>query len=240
MKKKFVIFSFFLFFVSEVFSQKLDIGVFYGRFYATYRFIDDGTGFRNLPNSQYNGYPSITLNKKFSKKISVELKGSYLAYQQYTGTRLYSPGFYSVIYGGNISLTANYSVVKAQKIDCRIKAGFGIGIVPDKYQGKFTEIFLNPSVDSISRGSIKRDFTSIFPTFCTGFDFSYTISKRLTTSLAVTYQKSFTRITEYDIYYNDGSGKNDQHAKQWGNGSFYGFQLGLRYSLKDKSGGRNK
>ena len=104
------------------------------------------------------------------------------------------------------------------------------------YKVEYSVIAFNPSIDSVTRGTEKKNFTPIFPMLSTGLDISYKMSKRFKLSLAATYQKGFLRITQYDIYYNDGSGNNDQRAKQWGTGDFYGMQLGLRYMLRDKEG----
>ena len=236
---RFIFFYAMCFFVSAASNaQKLDIGIYYGRFYAIYKYVDYGTGFRNLPGSQYSVFPSIVLNKKYSNKISAEIRASFMDYQQYTGTKLYTPGFYSRFRGGNVSLTANYSFVETSKLELRIKTGLGIGLVPDMYEGTFIEMFVYPYVDSISRGNIKRNYTPVFPTLSTGLDISYKIARRFKIDLAANYQKGFGKITEYDIYYNDGSGNNDQQAKQWGAGDFYGVQLGLRYLLKDENGNR--
>lgn len=224
----------------NLFSQSSDIRIFYGRFYAVYKYRDSGSGFRNLPASQYSGYPTITFNKNFSKNVSGEVGVSFLAYQQYTGTRLYSPGFFSVMYVGNIATTANYAVLNKNNLCIRLKGGVGLGIMPDVYIGRFTETYSDGSgVDSVSRGFIKRDFRSLFVTFCTGMDFSYKVTKRFKLSLRIEYQVGISKISEYDIYYNDGSGNNDQFARQWGNGTFYGFQLGARYILKKESAGKN-
>lgn len=222
-------------------SQQTDIGVFYGKFYANYKSQDYGTGFRNTPKSQYSGYPAVKFNKQFTEKISAEATASFLAYQQYIGTRLYFPNFFSVYYSGNISLTCNYSFIKSKKFESRLKVGLGIGITPEMYQGEFVELFstASSSIDSISRGYIKRDFTTLFPTICSGIDFSYKLMKRLKAVISFVYQNGFIKITEYDIYYNDGSGSNDQRAKQWGTGDFYGVQLGIRYALKDENGNRS-
>ena len=217
---------------SKIYSQETDFGVFYGKFYALYKSKDDGTGFRNTPKSQYSGYPTIHLNKQFTEKISGEAAITFLAYQQYTGTRLYTPGYFSVFYSGNISVTCNYTLIKAGKFESRLKGGLGIGIIPDTYKGEFVELFsTGTSIDSISRGNIKRDFTPLFPTLCAGIDFSYRLGKRFKIGLGINYQKGFLKVTEYDVYYNDGSGKNDQHARQWGNGTFYAFHGGIRYVL---------
>lgn len=161
-----------------------------------------------------------------------------MPFVQYTGTRLYTPGFYSDFKGGNISATINYTVAETRKSELRIKGGIGLGLFPDVYEGTFIEMHVFPSIDSISRGFIKRNFSPIYPTLSTGLDFSYKIAKRFKASLAASYQKGFFKITEYDIYYNDGSGSNDQRAKQWGTGDFYGIQLGLRYLLRDEKGNK--
>lgn len=229
----FIFLFIFFFCVNSINSQNSDIGLFYGKFYAVYNFNDQGSGFRNLPGSQYSGYPTITFNKNFSKSLSGEVGASFLAFQQYTGTRLYSPGFFSIMYVGNITTTANYAILNKNKFSIRLKGGLGLNIMPDTYIGRFTETFSNgSSIDSVSRGFIKRDFRSLFATFCTGMDFSFQASKRIKLSFRAEYQIGVNKISEYEIFYNDGNGQNDQFAKQWGNGTFYGFQLGARYILK--------
>lgn len=234
---RFLILSLILFFgYRPASSQDSDIGVFYGKFYAIYKFQDHGSGFRNLPGSQYSGYPTVTFNKYFSKNLSGEVGVSFLAYQQYTGTRLFSPGFSSVFYVGNITIMANYGIINNNNFNLRLKGGIGLGIMPDVYLGRFTGTFSDgSSVDSVSRGFIKRNFRSLFPTFCIGMDFTYKATKRIKLSLKIEYQVGVSKISEYEVYYNDGSGNNDQFARQWGNGTFYGFQLGARYVLKKQN-----
>ncbi len=221
--------------ISGIARSQTDIGVSYGNFYALYKSKDDGTGFRDTPKSQYSGYPAIKMNMYFSERFSGEIIASFLPYQQYIGTRLFIANFFSVMYSGNLSATGNFSFIKSDKIESRIKFGLGLGIVPDQYRGRFVELFWNgSSIDSIARGDIRRDFTPVFPTICLGADLFYSVSKSFKVGIGFTSQTGFTRITEYDIYYNDGSGNNDQHAKQWGNGSFYSFYGGIRYVLKKR------
>src|ERR1700741_557193 len=104
----FIIYYFLFLAISH--SQEVDLGVFYGRVYAIYKAKDYGTGFRNVPASQYNPYPTLVINKRYNDKFSLEGRASFMPFVQYTGTRLYNPGFYSTNFGGNISLTANYSL----------------------------------------------------------------------------------------------------------------------------------
>lgn len=222
--------------VNFVFSQEMDAGIYYGRFYSPYRFVDYGVGAKNNPRANYNFFPSLAINKYYSEKISIEAGVSFTLYEQYYSTRKYIAAFESTYGAGHITLRAAYSFLKGKKIECRIKGGLGIGIAPDMYEGEYVEIFIYPYVDSISRGFIKRNFTPIFPMLSSGLEFSYKVAKEFKISLSANYQKGFIRITEYDIYYNDGSGSNDQRAKQWGTGDFYGMQLGLRYLLKDENG----
>lgn len=232
--RRIVILGFMLCLFASSNAQKWDLGISYGRFYAIYKYQDWGSGFNNQANSQYKQFPSFIVNKKNSEKTSMELRTSFMAYTQYTGTRLYSPGFYSDYLGGNISLTYNYSLLRSAKWEGRIKGGVGVGILPDRYEADFLEMLVFPIRDSISRGTIKRDFTFIFPTLVSGIDLNYAMGKKLKICFAFTYQKGFVKVTEYDIYYNDGSGNNDQRAKQWGTGEFYGLQIGLRYGLTNK------
>lgn len=220
----------------KAYSQESDIGISYGKFYALYRSKDDGTGFRKTPKSQYSGYPSINFNKYFSERVSGEIIVSFLPYPQYIGTRLYLPNFFSVVYSGNVSITGNYTIIKLKKLEGRLKVGLGIGLVPDQYHGTFREIFWNgASFDSISRGEIRRDFTPVFPTISSGVDVFYKVLKKVKVGIGLTSQIGFIKVTQYDIFYNDGSGNNDQHAIQWGNGSFYSFYAGVRYILRKKN-----
>lgn len=234
MKKYFLAITLIAGLFDTAYSQA-DIGLSYGKFYALYQSKDDGTGFRNTPKSQYSGYPAINLNIYFSQRFSGEVTASFLPYQQYIGTRLYTPNFFSVMYSINLSATGNYSIFRSDRIESRVKLGLGLGIIPDQYEGKFMELYWNgSSFDSIARGGIRRDFTPVFPTICLGADFYYSVSKSFKVGIGFTSQTGFIRITEYDIYYNDGSGNNDQHARQWGKGSFYSFYGGVRYILKKK------
>ncbi|HEX7846116.1 MAG TPA: hypothetical protein VF476_09985 [Chitinophagaceae bacterium] len=178
----------------------------------------------------------MTVSKYYSNKLSGELGVFITLYQQYFGTRKYKAAFASQWGAGHVILRAGYSFIRKQNFEIRAKAGIGLGIAPDMYEGEFREMFVYPYVDSISRGTIKRNFTPVFPTVSTGIDLSYKLAKRFKVSLAGNYTKGFVRITEYDIYYNDGSGSNDQRAKQWGTGDFYGIQLGIRYQLRDEKG----
>jgi hypothetical protein len=234
MRKLLILGFFSLITAHRVLAQETDLGLFYGKFFAVYKYKDFGNGFRNLPGNQDLPFPSITVNKSLGNRFSGEANLSFLVYPQYTGTRLYSPGFYSEFYSINLSVTGNYSFVKTDKFEARVKAGLGAGILLEQYEGEFTEMFVYPTIDSISRGTIKRDFAAVFPTVSTGVDFTYKFAKKFKAGLRFNYQKGFFKITEYDIYYNDGSGSNDQRAKQWGNGDFYGVQLGIRYLLNGK------
>lgn len=220
----------------KAYSQKFDIGLGYGRLHAIYSSIDYGSGFRKMSRNQYNLYPSIFLNVNLKNRKSIEGILSVLQYGQYTATRLYGPGFFSRFYSINLSCAINYSIVQCPKFEWRIKAGVALSVIPDQYQGEFKEIFLDDQnmVDSISRGHIKRDYTPVAPAITVGSDIAYAIKKRIKLSLLFNYQAGLTKITQYDIFYNDGSGSNDQQAKQWGNGSFWGVQLGVRYVLKNK------
>ena len=228
---------------SFIYCQVQDISFMYGRFWSPYQYRDYGHGYKNIHAPNRNFLPSVTLNKYYSSDFSMELGVFFTLYQQYYGTRKYDFAFASQYGAGHIVLRAGYSFIRNAKFEARIKGGVGLGIAPDMYEGEYVEMFVFPYVDSISRGNIKRNFTPVFPMISTGVDISYTLTKRFKLSLAANYQKGFLKITEYDIYYNDGSGSNDQRAKQWGTGDFYGVQLGLRYGLKNgkrnsKAGGR--
>lgn len=82
---------------------------------------------------------------------------------------------------------------------------------------------------------MKRNFTTFFPLLNIELGIGYNIHPGWQVELKTSGVKGFIRITEYDIYYNDGSGSNDQRAKQWGTGDFAAISLGVKYSLKNKS-----
>ncbi|MCX6317760.1 MAG: hypothetical protein NTW29_10740 [Bacteroidetes bacterium] len=115
----------------------------------------------------------------------------------------------------------------------RIKLGFSLGITgSDKWE--YFVVSYNPVRDSITRGVEYRNYTPVFPMLTTGTDLTFWVSGVLGMSLGLNYQKGFIKIIEQDIYYNDGSGFNDQRAKQWGTGDFIGLQFGVRYKLKKR------
>ena len=220
-------------FTTVAFSQDVDVSAYYGRFWSPYKYKDYGSGFRNASKSNHNFFPSVVVNKYYKNRISAELGIHFTVYEQYYSTRLYWGAFNSTHIAGHIVLRGGYSLIRNTNFECRLKGGIGLG-VSGLYQWEYTVVAFNPTIDSVTRGIEKKNFTPVFPMISTGADFSYKISKRFKISIAANYQKGFIKITEYDIYYNDGSGKNDQRARQWGTGDFYGVQLGLRYSLKSK------
>ncbi|MCX6317759.1 MAG: hypothetical protein NTW29_10735 [Bacteroidetes bacterium] len=217
-----------------LYCQHNSISVLYGRFWSPYRYIDNGSGFRNTPSSNYNFLPSVSFNRQISSRYSLELGLFFTLYKQYYGTRKYDLAFESSYGAGHLILNAAYSPVCQNKFEWRIKGGAGIGIAPNMYEGDYVESYVFPNLDSITRGSIKRNFTPIFPTINLGSDLTYYIKSDLGICLSLQYTKGFVKISQYDIYYNDGSGFNDQRAKQWGTGDFMGVQLGVRYKFKKR------
>jgi len=204
----------------------------YGRFWSPYKYKDYGAGFINQSRSNFNFLPSVTINGDISNRVSLELGLIFTLYEQYYSTRKYIPAFKSHYGAGHLTFRGCYDLVKSKSLRVRAKAGLSIGIAPNMYKADYEEILVYPIVDSITRGVIKRDFTPIFPMLSTGFDFSYHVNNRLNAVLSINYQNGFMKISEYDIYYNDGSGSNDIRAKQWGSGDFFGIQIGVGYRFK--------
>ena len=194
--------SFLILCVTKIKSQEIDGCMYFGRFWSSYRSIDYGTGFRNQQKSNYNYFPSISVNKYYKNNSSLQFNISFTNYQQYYSTRKYLAAYSSSNIAGHLIVRWCFPVIKGDKFEIRLKGGGSLGIA-GLYKVEYSVIAFNPSIKL---------------------------------SLAATYQKGFLRITQYDIYYNDGSGNNDQRAKQWGTGDFYGMQLGLRYMLRDKEG----
>jgi hypothetical protein len=84
-----------VFFCQQSNSQKVDIGLYYGRFYSPYQYVDFGTGFRNQSASNYNFFPSLSVSKYLSKRVSVEAEVAFTLYEQYYSTRKYTLAFES-------------------------------------------------------------------------------------------------------------------------------------------------
>lgn len=237
MKPYFFLFFFIFGYEANVNSQTLDAGVFYSRLWFPYKYVDYGNGFSNQTASNFNFSTSVVLNKYSTNRFSWELSLSYVPYSQYYSTSKAWGAYEAVNISGHIGIRRGYSFIKDKKIEARVKGGVSLGIA-GLYKMEYSVMRVFPTIDSITRGTVKRNFTPIFPMIGTGLDVSYKFANRFKLSLAANFQKGFIKITEYDIYYNDGSGNNDQRAKQWGTGDFYGVQLGLRYLLRDEKGNK--
>lgn len=216
----------------NAFAQKLQIGGNYGRAYYFYQYKDDGTGFINeyKPNFHFNA--GLFLSKQFKGNLFWETGLRFSYYEQYYSTRKYRSAFeegYPII---QIPALIGYS--NKTKLGFRGSAGLILGVMPDQFEGEFEAIHIYPYVDSIARGTINRNLTPVFPLLNINAGVEYPLTDFLKAELKASYAKGFVTITEYDIYYNDGSGKNDQHARQWGKGDFASLTLGIRYSLKGR------
>ena len=221
-----------LLFSTFINSQQRSISVSYGRFWAAYDYIDEGTGFKNAPRSNWSNYPTVSYNSPLTPNADLEYFFTYARYAQYFSTNRHPGAFYSNYGVGYLGVHYAHAVLREAKTELRIKGGVAIGIMPDQYEGTFESVFVYPYTDSITRGTINRSFTPIFPMVSGGMDLTQKVNMRLGISLQIDYCQGFSRITEYDIYYNNGSGRNDQHARQWGKGSYIGFQVGVKYYLK--------
>ena len=89
-------------------------------------------------------------------------------------------------------------------------------------------------VDSAARGRIIRNKNPSFLLFGGQAGFSVHLTTRFSLELGFSGAKGISQITEFDIYYNDGNGRNDQHARQWGKGDYMGADLGIRYRFIKK------
>jgi len=78
----------------SLFAQRNDLGLFYGRFWAPYKFIDYGTGYLNQSKSNYNFFPSFSFNRTILKNFSFEGTFFYTQYEQYYSTRKYIPALH--------------------------------------------------------------------------------------------------------------------------------------------------
>lgn len=216
-------------------AQKWELGVDAGRAYFQYKYRDEGSGFLNEPNISYGLTAGTNLVRNIGENRFAETGLRFALYQQYYSTRKYLGAWeqtYPVIH-----IPFLYGIKsKTKKLGYRVSAGFLIGIMPDQYVAEYgaTMADINGVLDSVTRGIMYRNFTPIFPLLNLNASLQYRISKKFNADLKVGYGKGFIRISEYDIYYNNGSGINDQNAKQWGKGDFLAMTIGVRYSLRQQ------
>lgn len=224
-----------LLFALNVRAQTVEVGGEYGRAYFFYNHRDYGTGLRKSPASNYNFIVGLTLQRNFVSGVYWKTGLNFTLYQQYYSTRKYWGAFeeaYPVIL-----FPALVGHRTSGRLSLDVNAGLLFCLMPDQYDGEFGAIFLDEfnTVDSITRGDIKRDFIAVFPLLNINAGLRYAITPSWAIELSAGYAKGFVTITEYDIYYNNGSGRNDQRAKQWGKGDFANLSVGLKYSLKQRS-----
>lgn len=215
-------------------GQKTEIGVHYGRAYFQYKHIDDGTGLRKANNSNYHFISGFDLKRNIGTQLFLETGLQFTMYEQYFSTRKYWGAHESAYPVIHIPLTIGYQTNKRLKLIT--SAGFILGIAPDQYIGEFRSRFVDlqtMTYDSITRGYTRRDYGSLFPLININLGAGYSINPNWVIEIRGSFAKGFKRITEFDIYYNDGSGSNDQHAMQWGNGDFLSLSLGIKYRIKN-------
>ena len=220
-------------------AQISDFGLYQNKLWMPTYFFDDGHGFINEKAHTFNAVPTFVFNKYYPGRVSFEGSISYIPYRQHYSTNkawsVYSSGSSS----WSLGLRACYSILRASFVDARIKGGIYLAISGMMKSEYYTYIEYNYNViDSLTRGTARRDFTPIFPLLSGGLELDFKIAKRIKASIGTNYQKGIIRISELDIYYNNGSGNNDQHAKQWSTGDYYGWQLGIKYLLGDENGNK--
>jgi hypothetical protein len=220
------------------FSQKIKIGADYGRAYFIYNHKDFGNGLVKAHKSNYNFIAGVSLQKEFKKGLFWETGLRFTMYEQYYSTRKYWGAFEEAF--PIIHIPALIGIEKKSKLGLYAAGGLIIGLMPDQYTAEYESIHIYPFVDSITRGVVYRRFTPVFPLLNINAGLQYKIAPSWGAELKASFGKGFIKITEYDIYYNDGSGSNDQRARQWGTGDFYTLSLGVRYSLKHNNSGKSK
>lgn len=234
-KRIYIIFSFLL--IAKItIAQNWKIGAGFGRAYFHYQYKDYGQGYSNAPRANYGLTAQISLQKELSNRRFFETGLKFVLYEQYYTTRLFG-GTWEQNYPV-IIIPALFGIKTTNsKVFLSARGGLLLGIMPDQYEAKYAAFYhSNPvTTDSITRGIMKRNFTTFFPLLNIELGIGYNIHPGWQVELKTSGVKGFIRITEYDIYYNDGSGSNDQRAKQWGTGDFAAISLGVKYSLKNKS-----
>jgi hypothetical protein len=214
-------------------GQKL-AGIEYGRAYFRYNYNDYGNGFRTQNASNYNFIVGITYEKELSTYLFWQTGIYFTQYQQYYSTKKYTPAFEKSYPTLQIPAKIGIMTKTVNNLRFQLSGGIVIGLMPDTYTAKFEENLIYPVFDSITRGEIKRNYSFIFPLIDLSGGLSYKLSENLFVYILGSCEKGFIKITQYDLYYNIGSGINDQRAKQWGKGDMYNVRIGLGYKLKNK------
>ena len=210
------------------------VGIEYGRAFFRYRDYDYGDGFRKQNASNYDLIVGLTYDKEISTNFFWQTGVYFTQYQQYYSTKKYTPAYdqsYPIL---QIPARIGIMTNAPNRLRFQLSGGIIIGFMPDNYIAEYQEILVYPIFDSMTRGEIKRNYSFIFPLVDLGGGISYRVSKNFSAYILFSYDKGFFKITQYDIYYNNGSGKNDQRAKQWGTGDVYNFRIGLKYKIKGK------
>jgi hypothetical protein len=210
-------------------SQKTEIGADYGRAWFFYKYKDYGSGLVKAPESNYGKTASISIRKNITRKRFIETGIGFALYEQYYSTRKYwaaweqnNPVFF---------IPALIGWQSNKKLGWEVNGGVLIGIMPDQYIGIYEADYIYPR-DSITRGTMYRNLHAIFPLLNLNAGIQYRINPDWQVELKISYIEGFLKITEFDFYYNDGSGANDQHGKQWGTGDLASIKLAIRYRLK--------
>jgi hypothetical protein len=213
----------------------------YGRAFFRYQYRNYGVGYSNAPRSNRGFTAQFLAERSINKSVFFQTGLRFLLYQQYFSTTLSFGAFeenYPVIM---IPVLAGVKRT-AGRFSFSARGGPALGIVPDQFEGRFTAMLYvdQNTLDSITRGKVFRNQGPIAPFFELSLGLEYRLSRSLGVSLRLTGVKGFKTITKYEIYYNNGSGRNDQYAEQWGKGDYAGISLGLAYHPKARGKGNSK
>lgn len=216
-------------------SQDWSIVLKAGRVYNKYKFKDDGQGFKNPKSINYSLDAQVLVQRTVGKHWYFQTGMTYLEYDQYISTRLYKAPWQL----RNPALTVPFNAgcrAKKGRVGFYVAAGPSIGFLLDPIYGNFIAMELTPQgmIDSAARGRIIRNENPTFLLFGGQAGLSFTLSSKISLELGLTGAKGISQITEFDFYYNDGNGRNDQHARQWGKGDYLGALLGFRYHFIGK------
>jgi hypothetical protein len=221
---------------SDLVAQKWKLGGDYGRAIFRYQNKAYGTGYLNANKSNRGFSAQFIAERQIGKNSFVQTGLRFALFQQYFSTRLnfgpfeevYPVIMFPAFYGVNTSIG---------KMSFSVRGGPVLGLAPDQFQGEFLALlYVSPNQwDSIARGRVIRDQGPVFPLVSAELAVEYKLSNRLGIALRANGTKGFRTITKYEIYYNDGSGRNDQYAEQWGTGDYFSAMLGLTYRPKWKS-----
>lgn len=216
------------------YRQKSKLGIDVGRAYFSFQHKTYGEGFNPEPGISYSAMGGMVYRRQLKKEWFWETGISYTRYQLYFSTRLQKSAWddsYPILF-----LPALVGYEGSRPFSFVGSAGLLFSIPIEAEAGEFRANFhpdpLSTAVDSITRGTYRYGFSAVGMGLQMNGGIRYRFRNIVQVELKASYSQGLTKLLDYDILYNNGSGKNDQHATTTSRGGYWGAWITLFYCLK--------